>query len=166
MATKIKLGNRPKSFDRTVTFPMLEGGDGCMGVSMKYRTRTELALFDDELRAEIQAEADKETARVRAVLEKMRAEAEARAQAKVDDESGAIAEGAGSANQLEMTQADLVARQNAFNVRYLQRTVEGWDLDIPYDKEAIAQLVDELPAAVSAIIGDYRKAINEGRSGN
>ena len=32
MATKIKLGSRPKSFTRVVKFPMLEGGEGSIEV--------------------------------------------------------------------------------------------------------------------------------------
>lgn len=160
MAQKIKLGARPKSFPRTITFPMLDGEDGSMGVTMKYRTRTELAKFDDELQAEIKVEAEKEAARVKSVIEKMQAQAKA----EKSDEAGG--EKIDVASELHMSQSDLVARQIAFNVRYLQRTLEGWDLDIPFDKEAVTQLADELPAAVTAIIADYRKAINEGRAGN
>lgn len=140
MATKITLGKRPTSFARTITFPLLEGGEGCMEVRMKYRTRSELAKFDDELQAEIKAEAEKESTRIQEALDK--------------------------GGEIMMPQADVVARQNVFSARYLDRTVEGWNLDIPYDKEAVAQLVDELPAAVKAIITDYRVAINEGRAGN
>lgn len=140
MATKITLGKRPTSFARTVTFPLLEGGEGCMEVRMKYRTRSELAAFDDELQAEIKVEAEKEAERVKKAIE--------------------------SGDPFGMSQKEVISRQDAFNARYLQRTVEGWNLDIPYDQEAVAQLVDEIPAAVKAIIGDYRAAINEGRSGN
>jgi hypothetical protein len=140
MAQKITLGKRPESFERTVTFPMLEGGEGSMTVQLVYRTRSELAKFDDELQDEIKAEAEKETARIKEVIE------------------------AGGA--FGMSQQEVIARQDAFNVSYLQRTVKGWGLDIPFDKEALAQLADELPAAVKAIITDYRGAINEGRKGN
>jgi len=49
MANKIKLGSRPKSFKRVVTFPMVEGGDGAIEVSFKYRTRTEFGQFIDSL---------------------------------------------------------------------------------------------------------------------
>lgn len=47
MANKIKLGNRPKSFKQIVTFPLLEGGEGAIEVSFKYRTRTEFGAFID-----------------------------------------------------------------------------------------------------------------------
>lgn len=46
---KIKLGNRPKSFTRTVTFPMLDGTEGSIECVFKYRTRTEFGAFIDEI---------------------------------------------------------------------------------------------------------------------
>lgn len=49
---KIKLGNRPKNFKRVVTFPMLEGGDGSIEVTLKYRTKTEFGQFIDGLFAD------------------------------------------------------------------------------------------------------------------
>lgn len=54
MAT-IKLGNRPKSFKRVVTFPLIEGGEGAIEVSFKYRTRTEFGRFIDSIVADAQA---------------------------------------------------------------------------------------------------------------
>lgn len=47
MANKIKLGNRPKNFKRVVTFPLVEGGEGAIEVTYKYRTRTEFGQFID-----------------------------------------------------------------------------------------------------------------------
>lgn len=50
MATiPIKLGARPKSFRRTVTLPLPEGGEGVFEVDFRYRTRREHAAFVDEL---------------------------------------------------------------------------------------------------------------------
>ena len=49
MASKIKLGNRPKSFKRIVTFDMLEGGKGSIECIYKYRTRSEFGVFVDAL---------------------------------------------------------------------------------------------------------------------
>jgi len=51
MATKIKLGNRPKNFKRIVTFDMLEGGKGSIECTFKYRTRSEFGVFIDRLMA-------------------------------------------------------------------------------------------------------------------
>lgn len=47
MANKIKLGSRPGSFKRTVTFPMLDGEEGSIEVTFKYRTRLEFGKFID-----------------------------------------------------------------------------------------------------------------------
>lgn len=49
MATKIKLGARPKAFKKAVTFPMLDGSTGSIEVSYKYRTRSEFGAFIDEI---------------------------------------------------------------------------------------------------------------------
>lgn len=138
---KIILGKRPKSFPRTINFQMPGEGLGSMEVSMVYRTRSELAAFTDEIQAKVQADAEKEVARMKAALDK-------------------------GENIAEPTQADITARQNAFHVQYLMGALDGWNLDLPFDREAIEQLVDELPAAVAAIIADYRGTLSEGRLGN
>jgi len=49
MANKVKLGTRPKNFKRVVTFPMLEGGEGSLEATFKYRTKTEFGKFVDGL---------------------------------------------------------------------------------------------------------------------
>lgn len=141
MATKIILGKRPKSFKRTVTFPMPGEEAGSIEVVFKYRTRLEVAQLDDELQAKIKADAEAEVSRMKEAIEKKQV-------------------------ITEPTQAEITARQNAYNVEYLMKTVEGWNLDIPFDREAVEQLVDELPAAVGAIASDYRLALREGRLGN
>lgn len=138
---KIILGKRPKSFKRTVSFPMPGEEAGSIEVEFKYRTRSELAEFSDGIQASVQADAEQEVTRLKAAI----------------DKGEAIA---------EPSQAEITARQNAFHVRYLMGAVDGWNLDVPFDKEAVEQLVDELPAAVSAIVTDYRAALAEGRLGN
>lgn len=45
----IKLGQRPKSFRRAVTFPMLDGTQGTIECTFKYRTRSEFGEFIDGL---------------------------------------------------------------------------------------------------------------------
>lgn len=47
--SKIKLGNRPKSFKRVVKFPLLEGGEGAIECTFKYRTRKEFGEFIDRM---------------------------------------------------------------------------------------------------------------------
>jgi uncharacterized Zn finger protein len=49
MASKIKLGERPKTFRKVVEFPMLDGTKGTIEVIFKYRTRKEFGQFIDEI---------------------------------------------------------------------------------------------------------------------
>lgn len=49
MATKIKLGNRPKSFKHVVSFELVEGGKASVECIYKYRTRSEFGVFIDGL---------------------------------------------------------------------------------------------------------------------
>jgi hypothetical protein len=140
-AKKIVLGKRPKSFQRVITFPLPGEGIGSMEVDFKYRTRSELATFTDEIQAAIQADTQQAIESVRAAV-------------------------AAGEKIKEPTQAELTARQDAFSVRYLMGAVDDWNLDVPFDHEAAQQLVDELPGAVAVIIGEYRAALMDGRLGN
>jgi hypothetical protein len=73
MASKIKLGARPKNFERTVTFPMLDGTTGSIKVNYKYRTRSEFGQFIDEIIAaagEKKAQDDDEKFSMAALMEK------------------------------------------------------------------------------------------------
>lgn len=47
----VKLGKRPETFPHTVKFPMLEGGEGAVPVTYKYRTRKEFGALWDEITA-------------------------------------------------------------------------------------------------------------------
>ena len=49
---------------------------------------------------------------------------------------------------------------------YIMEIVDGWNLDEPFDLEAVTQLCDELPGMAAAIVDDYRAAVLEGRRGN
>lgn len=46
---RIKLGDRPKAFKKTVEFPMLDGSKGSIECVYKYRTRKEFAAFIDSI---------------------------------------------------------------------------------------------------------------------
>lgn len=46
---KVVLGKRPANFKHTVTFPMLDGTEGSIEVSYRYRTRAEFGKFIDEV---------------------------------------------------------------------------------------------------------------------
>ena len=45
----IKLGNKPKNFKRIVKFPLLEGGEGSIECTYKYRSRSEFGAFIDKV---------------------------------------------------------------------------------------------------------------------
>jgi hypothetical protein len=138
---KIILGQRPKSFKRTVSFKQVDGSPGSIEVDYKYRTRSEFGEFADAVRAEIKAGDE-------ALLEKLKKQASAGEAVK------------------PLTQADILKQEDAINVRYVMGCIEGWNLDVPFDKAAVEQLADEVPAAITAIVAEYRDAITEGRSGN
>lgn len=138
---KIILGQPPASFDRTVKFLQVNGQSGQIGVTYKYRDRKQFGEFTDGIRADLKAEAEAEMDVVKKLAE-------------------------GGQQVPPMTESEILARQDRTNVRYIMGCVEKWDLDVPLDEAAVAQLVVEVPAAVPAIIGEYRDAITEGRSGN
>lgn len=46
---KIVLGTRPKNFKAKVTFPLLDGTEGVIEMSFRYRTRTEFGALIDAL---------------------------------------------------------------------------------------------------------------------
>lgn len=141
MAQKIKLGSRPKSFARVIKFPMVEGGEGCMEVQFRYRTRSELAALTDEIQSAAKALADAE-------IEKM--------QQRIDNGDSVEA----------LKQTVVLDRDLSLQVDYVMQVVDGWNLDEKFERNAVEQLANELPAAIAAIIENYRKAINEGRLGN
>jgi hypothetical protein len=141
MAQTIKLGSRPKSFTRAITFAMLEGGEGSMEWTYKYHSRKELAKLIDEVQAAAQAQHEADIAAIKAKAEKK--------------------------EPIEpLKQVDQLDRDIGLQVDYLMQVVEGWNLDVKFDRAAVEQLADEVPAAISAAIETYRKAINEGRLGN
>lgn len=52
---KITLGQRPKTFPKTVSFPMLDGTTGHIAVQYRYRTRKEYGAMVDHMVAEANA---------------------------------------------------------------------------------------------------------------
>ncbi|MBD8531576.1 MULTISPECIES: phage tail assembly chaperone [unclassified Massilia] len=138
---KIILGKPPTSFVRTVKFLQVDGEPGQIGVTYKYRDRTDFGKFTDGIVAEIQAEDAAEMDKLKKLAE-------------------------GNAPIPQLTESDILARQDETSVRYIMGCVEGWDLDMPFDKAAVVQLVAEVPAAIPAIVATYRDAITEGRQGN
>jgi len=62
--------------------------------------------------------------------------------------------------------AEALARTKETNADYIMKVMDGWDLDVEFSRDAVAQLCDEIPAAAMAIMNTYRSAITEGRLGN
>lgn len=138
---KVKLGARPKSFNHTVSFPMVDGTVGCIEVAYRYRTRREFAAFIDDIQSTAKTQADAYAEKTKAQLEK----------------TGTV----------DMpTQQELLEFGIASSVDYVMGAVEGWNLDEKFDRAAVEQLANEVPAAIPAILDAYRVAINEGRLGN
>jgi hypothetical protein len=120
---------------------MVEGGEGCMELTFKYRSRKELAKLTDEVQAAAQAQHEADIAAIKAKAAKN--------------------------EPIEpLKQVDLLDRDMSLQVDYLMQVVEGWNLDEKFDRAAVEQLADEVPVAIAAAIETYRKAINEGRLGN
>lgn len=139
--SKLVLGKRPEHFTRVVSFPMLDGSTGTIEIKFVYRSRKEFAELIDTNQASIKAKADAEVDRMK----------------QAAGEGGAV---------VDFKQTDLVAHQADFNAAYLMQIAKGWNLDVPFNREAVDELVDTLPAAVNAINAAYREALLEGRLGN
>ncbi|WCM86647.1 phage tail assembly chaperone [Acidovorax sp. NCPPB 3576] len=136
---KIKLGNRPKNFKKTISVPMLDGTSGTIECLFKYRTRKEFGEFVDGL-----TEA-------------------ARAEGKAAEES---AERDGQNEPKPFSLKDHLEKTVGANAQYILEILEGWNLDVELSRESLEQLADELPGATAAIVETYRTAITEGRLGN
>lgn len=141
---KIKLGARPKSFKRVVSFPMLDGTTGTIECHFKYRTRKEFGQFIDSI-----------TDAARAAGKQADAERHA--------EAAELAEGQ---EPKPFSLAEHLEKTVGASADYVLQILDDWNLDYPLDKETVEQLSDELPGATAAITEAYRAAINEGRLGN
>lgn len=64
------------------------------------------------------------------------------------------------------TLADVMAAAVDKNGAYLADVLDGWNLDEKLTPQTAAQLADELPAAATAIMEAYGRAVSEGRLGN
>jgi len=69
----------------------------------------------------------------------------------------------------QLGQMDLAAVMAASvdkNGAYLADVLDSWSLDEKLTPESAAQLADELPAAATALMEAYSRAVTEGRLGN
>ncbi len=137
MAT-VKLGARPKSFKRLVKFPMLDGTEGSVECTFKYRTRKEFGVFIDGF---LQAVSGKPAGR------KKKGEA-------TSDEPE------------KFSTAELMEKTAGANADYILQFLEGWNLEEELNSANVQQLADEIPAAAAEIMEAYRAAVVEGRLGN
>lgn len=151
---KIKLGNPPKSVSKELKIPQLDGSIGTIKVDYKYRTRKEFAEFVDGMTAAIKAEGEAMIAAAQAAVKA--AEEAAKAGAPVEPQKLDF-------GPTQTEQNDKKAQNQA---AYIMGCVLGWDLDIAFDREAVDQLIDEIPQAADAIIQSYREAMQDGRRGN
>lgn len=150
--TAIKLGVRPKNFKRTVKFPMLDGSEGAIEWSLKYRTRKEFGAFVDEWQA------------------KQQAASEAAMKAKLEEHDKAVAAAKEAGTEpppLELlSQGELQDKIVAAGSEFVMEIADGWSLDVEFNADNVQQLCDEVPAAVAAVNEAYRIACTEGRLGN
>ena len=66
----------------------------------------------------------------------------------------------------KLSLAQAMERTKETNADYILKVAEGWNLESEFNRENIAQLCDEVPAAAMAIMNAYRTAITEGKLGN
>lgn len=155
---KIILGRTPKSFTKELKIPMLDGTVGHIKVDYKYRTRPEFAAYMDARFDEIKAAGEAE---MKAMADAAKADAEKAKQAIADGGDPPLPK-----IDLGVSQVQLDEKKAASQVAMILDIVLGWNLDIPFDREAVAQLVSELPLAATTVIETYREAVTEGRLGN
>jgi hypothetical protein len=152
---KIVLGQRPTHFNRAVKFLLLDGSTAWINVNYKYRTRSEYGAFVDE-----NVERHKQAAEA-AIAEAIKAAEQAKAEAG-DGKDGAT-EGQGAKLP---GMKDVLEKSSSDSIEFILGAADGWNLDAPFTREAVVQLVDEYPQAALAIVETYRLACTEGRQGN
>ena len=69
-------------------------------------------------------------------------------------------------DDVKFSLAEALKRTLDTNADYIMKIADGWNLDVEFSRDAVAQLCDELPGAALQIIDQYRTAITEGRLGN
>ena len=84
----------------------------------------------------------------------------------IDEILEAAGEEKGHADTDKFSMLDLMSKTADSNAEYVMRVVDAWSLEEELSRQNIQQLSDEIPAAVNAIMEQYRIAITEGRLGN
>lgn len=130
---------------------MLDGTVGHIKVTYKYRSRSEYSKFVDAQIDDIKAEG---------------AAAAAAAEAAINQPPADGAQAVAPLLNIGFSETELNEKKAARQIEFIMGAAEDWNLDVPFDREAVAQLVDELPLAAETIIRSYREAMTEGRLGN
>lgn len=149
---KIKLGTQPKTVSKDLSFPMLDGTIGEIKVDYVYRNRKAFAQFVDDHITGIRSDADA-------------AAAAANAKIKTAQEAG-DEEQLAELSKLRISESEIAQKQIDSQVKFIMSAVSGWNLDIPFDREAVEELASTVPQAAAGIIDSYRIAMTEGRLGN
>jgi len=137
---KLKLGDNPKNFTKTVDIVLLEGGTAPLKVSFIYRTRKQFAELVD---ANI-------------------AKAEAEAKAAIE----AAEHGADGESPKRMTISESYAAVDKARADHVLQIADGWDLGDEFNAESLLQFEDEYPGALHAISITYAQAVAEARAKN
>lgn len=152
----IKLGARPKSFLKLVRIPLLDGGVGTVEMRFKYRTRSEYGDWVDAFLRKAGAvaaaeQADDETA------------PEGTSEVAEGDSADVRAEAA-VVKPFSMRE-HLEGSTSAMTEQILD-AADGWNLGMPFDREHVEQMLEEVPGSGTSILSAYRAALIEGRLGN
>lgn len=158
---KFSLQNRPGPFIKLVEIPTPDGGVLPVRFSFKYRTRSELAAFNDGY---VEAARD----RAVAMVNKARADGEAaRAKAQAEAEEKGIPIEAVQMPTLKVaSEATLAEAINEAGAKYLTDVADGWDLEDPFTPEACALLVDMYADTVPKVSEAYNGTLKGARQGN
>lgn len=84
----------------------------------------------------------------------------------IDEILEAAGERKGQSDDDKFSMADLMEKTAEHNADYVLSVLDAWGLDEDLSRDNVQQLSDEVPAAVNAIMEQYRVAITEGRLGN
>lgn len=150
--TKVKVGERPVTFKRTVKFPLLEGGEGAIEMIYKYRSRTEYGDFVDSWQESRTAKAD-----AQAQEQKRTYDAAVKAATEAGEEPPPFP---------VIKSGDFQRKVSEAMADFIVEIAEGWDLEKPFCAASVLELADTRPAAAEAIQSAYRVALTEGRLGN
>jgi len=136
---KFKFGAAPEHFDHEVKAPIADSVEYSINVKYKYRTRTQFAKLMDELVSEAEKKGTKKPKK--------------KSEEKVES---------------DQTFLEIIQNQNdsAVGIDYILIIADGWDLEEEFNRANLVRLMDEFPAAITAIAVTYRDCIMEGRVKN